>query len=66
LRDQEERREYGRKIDAANLAAEQTLNPRTDLPTVNLKLDAAPKTSPHVKAYEAPRVKDYEAGRKIK
>lgn len=50
LRDQEERREHSRMVDAANLAAEQNLNPRVDLPRVDLKINDAPKTSPHVKA----------------
>ena len=49
LRDQEQRREYARKVDQANWAAEQNLKLPLDLPPVQLNFDTAPKTSPHVK-----------------
>jgi hypothetical protein len=42
LREQERRTEYGRKVDAANKAAEQNLNIPLDLPPAKLDFSKPP------------------------
>ena len=50
LRAEEQRREYGRKVDAANRAAEQNFKlPIDELSRVSPTFDLSPKASPHVK-----------------